>query len=100
MLDHKEIMLWYESGRTMKTTFLDSHFPVLANFGSLAEKYLYSDSNSCLIKLGMIGETITSLCFSYDRLPLPADNTAANRIRSLFREGMLPRDLSEVLHAL
>ena len=36
--------------------FLESHFPVLANFGELAEKYLYSDPNSCLIKLGMIGE--------------------------------------------
>lgn len=51
--------------------FLDSHFPVLANFGGLAEKYLYSDPNSCLIKLGMIGETIVDLCFSYDRIPLP-----------------------------
>lgn len=80
--------------------FLDSHFPVLANFGRLAEKYLYSDSNSCLIKLGMIGETIPNLCFTYDRIPLPADNTTANRISSLLRQGMLPCDLSEVLHAL
>ena len=80
--------------------FLESHFPVLANFGRLAEKYLYSDSNSCLIKLGMIGETITNLCFTYDRLPLPADNTAANRISGLLREGMISRDLSEILHAL
>ena len=80
--------------------FLESHFPVLANFGRLAEKYLYSNSNSCLIKLGMIGETIANLCFTYDRIPLPADNTAVNRINSLLREGMIPRDLSEVFHAL
>ncbi len=80
--------------------FLNSHFPVLANFGELAEKYLYSDSNSCLMKLGMIGETIVNLCFTYDRIPLPSDNTAANRINSLFREGMITRDLKEVLHAL
>ena len=46
--------------------FLNSRFPVLANFGELAEKYLYSDSNSCLMKLGMIGETIVNLCFTYD----------------------------------
>ena len=26
----------------------------------LAEKYCYSDSNSCLMKLGMIGETIVT----------------------------------------
>lgn len=80
--------------------FLSSHFPVLANFGELAEKYLYSDSNSCLMKLGMIGETIVNLCFTYDRIPLPQDNTAANRINGLFREGMITRDLKDVLHAL
>ncbi len=80
--------------------FLTSHFPVLANFGELAETYLYSDSNSCLMKLGMIGETIVNLCFTYDKIPLPQDNTAANRINSLFREGMITRDLKDVLHAL
>ena len=80
--------------------FLSSYFPVLANFGALAEKYLYSDSNSCLMKLGMIGETIVNLCFTYDRIPLPQDNTAANRINGLFREGMIARDLKDVLHAL
>ena len=80
--------------------FLKNTFPVLANFGELAEKYLYSDSNSCLMKLGMIGETIVNLCFTYDRIPLPQDNTAATRINSLFREGMITRDLKDVLHAL
>jgi len=38
-------------------TFLETGFPVLASFGGLAEQYCYSDSNSCLMKLGMIGET-------------------------------------------
>lgn len=80
--------------------FLNSSFPVLANFGELAEKYLYNDSNSCLMKLGMIGETIVNLCFTYDRIPLPSDNTASNRINVLFREGMITRDLKDVLHAL
>ena len=80
--------------------FLKNTFPVLANFGELAEKYLYSDSNSCLMKLGMLGETIVNLCFTYDKIPLPRDNTAANRINDLFREGMITRDLKDVLHAL
>lgn len=80
--------------------FLKDQFPVLANFGELAEKYLYSDSNSCLMKLGMIGETIVNLIFTYDRIPLPYDNTAVKRIDTLFREGMLTRDLVDILHAL
>ncbi len=41
--------------------FLKKEFLVLANFGELAEKYCYSDSNSCLMKLGMIGETIVMM---------------------------------------
>ena len=80
--------------------FLNSHFPVLANFGELAEKYLYSDSNACLMKLGMLGETIVNLCFTYDKIPLPQDNTAANRINKLFREGMIAPDLKDIFHAL
>ena len=80
--------------------FLNSYFPVLANFGELAEKYCYSDANSCLLKLGMIGETIVNLIFTYDRLELPYDNTAVARIDTLLREGLITRDISDILHAL
>ena len=80
--------------------FLDKDFPVLANFGRLAEKYCYSDSNSSLMKLGMIGETIVNLMFTYDRIALPVENTAVNRIATLFREGLLTQDLVDILHAL
>ena len=41
--------------------FLNKDFPVLANFGRLAEEYCYNDSNSALMKLGMIRETIINL---------------------------------------
>ncbi|MBQ3643475.1 MAG: type I restriction-modification system endonuclease [Candidatus Riflebacteria bacterium] len=80
--------------------FLKKDFPVLANFGELAEKYLYSDSNSCLMKLGMIGETIGNMMFAYDNIPFPVDNTAVKRIDTLYREGLLSRDLVDVLHSL
>ena len=66
--------------------FLNDQFPVLGNFGELAEKYLYSDSNSCLMKLGMIGETIVNLMFTYDQIPLPRENTAVKRIDVLLRK--------------
>lgn len=80
--------------------FLEAHFPVLANFGELAETYCYSDPNSCLMKLGMIGETIVNLIFTYDRIPVPCDNSAVNRINALFSEGLLTKDLTDILHAL
>jgi len=80
--------------------FLEKDFPVLANFGELTEKYCYSDSNSCLMKLGMIGETIVNLMFTYDRIQLPYDNTAVTRIDILLSEGLLTSDLASILHGL
>ena len=80
--------------------FLETEFPVLAQFGQKAEAYLYSDSNSCLMKLGMIGETVVNLMFTYDRITLPFENTAVNRIAALSREGLLTQDLVDILHAL
>lgn len=80
--------------------FLDKDFPVLSQFGKKAEAYLYSDSNSCLMKLGMIGETVVNLMFTYDRIMPPSENTAVNRIGVLFREGLLTQDLVDILHAL
>lgn len=80
--------------------FLKKEFPVLANFGELAEKYCYSDSNSCLMKLGMIGETIVNLMFTYDRIQLPYDNTAVTRIDTLLNEGLITSDLASILHGL
>ncbi len=80
--------------------FLNKDFPVLANFGKLAEQYCFSDPNSCLIKLGMIGETIVNLMFTYDDVTLPDDNTAVARIGTLAREGLLSRDIGDILHAL
>lgn len=80
--------------------FLDQDFPVLANFGKLAEQYLFSDANSCLMKLGMIGETVVNLMFTYDNIPIPDDNTAVKRINILQDEGLLTRDLTDILHAL
>ena len=80
--------------------FLETEFPVLANFGSLAERYCYTDPNSCLMKLGMIGETIVNLMFTYDKIPLPNDNSAVNRINVLSSEGLLTKDLIDILHAL
>lgn len=80
--------------------FLDKQFPVLSKIGGLAEKYCYSDSNSCLIKLGMLGETIVNLMYAYDKVPDPEDDSAANRIKHLQSLGLLSKDLVSILHIL
>ena len=43
-------------------SFLRTQFPGLEKTGEFAERYLYSDSNSCLFKLGLLCEDIVIKC--------------------------------------
>jgi type I restriction enzyme R subunit len=69
-------------------SFLSDMFPALEKLGTLAENYLHSDPNSCLIKLGILAETIVNYMFELDGMPpLPIEkDTHANRINALTRE--------------
>ncbi len=51
--------------------FLEEKWPILARLGSNAESYIYSDSNSALIKLGLFAEKLVSLMFELDNIDLP-----------------------------
>jgi type I restriction enzyme R subunit len=82
-------------------SFLEEKWPLLASIGSTAEKYVYTDSNSCLIKLGLLGESIVKLMFVLDNIDEPKeDNTHANRIKLLRKEGLIPKDIDDILYAL
>ena len=82
-------------------SFFEEKWPLMASLGSMAEKYLYTDSNSCLIKLGLFAEAIVQLMFMLDKLPEPqVDNTHANRIKVLVSEGLLPNDIQNILYAI
>jgi type I restriction enzyme R subunit len=63
--------------------FLDKAFPVLANLGGTAENYLYTDTNSCLIKLCLFGETIVNLMLQLDRIDPPEYDNTQKRVISL-----------------
>lgn len=81
-------------------SFLQERFPLLAKLGDFAELYCFSDPNSSILKSGMINESIVNLVFTYDSIPLPYENTAVNRINTLSREGMITRDICDIMHAL
>ena len=81
--------------------FLGNRFPELAMMGSLAEDYLYTDGNSCIIKLGLFGETLVNLMMEFDAVAPPeVENTHANRIKALKREGLIAPDIDDMLYAL
>ncbi|MCM1166815.1 MAG: hypothetical protein NC401_12485, partial [Ruminococcus sp.] len=61
--------------------FLRKYWPALAQIGETAENYLFTDPNSCLIKLGMLAERLVLEIFAFENIPQPdTDNTHANRI--------------------
>ena len=66
----------------------EKEFPALAKLGKLAESYCYSDPNSALYKIRKIGETITTLVYEYDSLPVPTGNISdipqVTRINTLY----------------
>lgn len=78
--------------------FLKDNFPSLENLGTLAETYLYTDPPSAIMKLGILCETMIELIYQYDRVNPPQNNTAIGRIDMLSREGLLPREVVDILH--
>lgn len=52
-------------------SFLRTQFPGLEKTGEFAERYLYSDSNSCLFKLGLLCEDIVNKMFDFDNIAMP-----------------------------
>lgn len=82
--------------------FLESHWEDLAKIGSLAERNVYVDSNTCLFKLGLFAETLVQYMMAYDQIDLPDgwENTQNNRIRILKRYDMLPREIDDTLFVL
>lgn len=81
--------------------FLKRYWPALAQIGAAAENYLYSDPNACLYKLGMFGERLILEIFAFEHISEPTiDNTHANRIRLLKREGLIPQKIDEILYVL
>jgi len=82
-------------------TFLESHWSDLAKLGDLAEKYVYSDANTSIIKQGMLSEVLVKYMLAYDGIEEPEyDNTHANRIRLLKRNDLLPREIDNTLYII
>lgn len=89
-----------ERERGSNFSFLAERFPVLARFGQQAERYWQSDANACLMKLGMIGETVVQLIYDIDGIAHPYKDDAVHRIDLLLKEDYITQDLAAILHTL
>lgn len=79
--------------------FLSEKWPELQKMGELAEQYVYTDSNTSFIKMGLIAEHIVKYMLAYDGIKEPkCDNTHANRIKLLKRNDLLPKEIDNILY--
>lgn len=74
--------------------FLHEKFPELAKLGALAERYVRSDPQSCMMKAGLLCEGMIRVMFVVDDIALPDRCDAAERIDILQRREALPPDVA------
>ena len=74
--------------------------PVLYRIAQLAESYLYTDPNGCLVKLRQFAEVMVNEVLQTEHIALPYDNTQANRINLLKHKEIIEYQLANLLHQL
>ncbi|MFY9151774.1 MAG: type I restriction-modification system endonuclease [Prolixibacteraceae bacterium] len=80
--------------------FLSSEYPILANLGTLAEKYIHDDPNSSLFKMRLFGEKAVEAIFEIHQLDFPYDNTAFRRLEVLKDEAILEDNILGLFHTI
>lgn len=80
--------------------FLTKYWPDMAEIGKTAEMYLYSDSNACIYKLGLLEERIVSEICKFENVDLPEESSNADRIRYLKSIGVIPKNIDDILYAV
>ena len=84
----------------MNFSFLADKWPLLAEMGDLAEKNLYHDPNTSLIKLRMFGETIAKYLLAYENIKDPEDGKPISRLNILAAKGVIPDRLLPLFHSI
>lgn len=81
-------------------TFLSPDWPVLSELGDLAERNLYIDPNTSLIKLRMFSEVLAKYLLAYEKIEEPVDGSQISRINMLGNSGIIPDRLLPLFHSL
>ncbi|GGK95648.1 type I restriction-modification system endonuclease [Deinococcus radiotolerans] len=74
--------------------------PLLAQLGTLAERYAVQDPNTALLKLRQYGELLARVIAARSGHLLDEDETQVARLARLQREGVLPREVWQLLTEL
>ncbi|WP_407681692.1 type I restriction-modification system endonuclease [Pseudalkalibacillus salsuginis] len=80
--------------------FLDDHWSLLTNLGETAERNLYIDPNTTLIKLRLFAETLTKYVLAYEEIKETYDTNQVDRLSVLRRDDLITEELYTMLDTI
>lgn len=81
-------------------SFFKGKWDVLANLGETAEKNVYHDPHTTVMKLRLFAETLTKFVLAAENIKEVYSTTQVDRINTLRREGLVEPDLFEMFEML
>ncbi|WP_460223728.1 hypothetical protein, partial [Bacillus cereus] len=85
---------------TSNFSFFREKWDVLANLGETAERNVYYDPHTTLMKLRLFGETLTKFILASENIREAYSTTQVDRINTLRREGLLEPELIDMFETL
>lgn len=73
---------------------------MLANLGETAERNMYYDPHTTLMKLRLFGETLAKVILAMENIKEAYNTSQVDRIQTLRREGLLEKELYDMFDAL
>lgn len=80
--------------------FLHNRWEILSNLGEMAERNLFIDPNTSLIKLRMFGETMTKFICALEEMDETKELTQVERLSQLKRDDLITDEIEDYLHTL
>ncbi|MFH1300167.1 MAG: type I restriction-modification system endonuclease [Planctomycetota bacterium] len=80
--------------------FLAKHDVVLVKFAALAERYVFDDANSALVKLRQFGELLAEHCAAYAGIALDEQESFRGVLDKLWNAGVTGSQISQLFHGL
>src|SRR5690606_18865595 len=81
-------------------SFLEEKWSILAQLGEMAERNVYIDPHTSLMKLRLFGETITKYIFAMEEMADSRELNQHDRSNQLKQQELLPQEVLEILHTI
>ncbi|WP_144460719.1 type I restriction-modification system endonuclease [Siminovitchia fortis] len=80
--------------------FLSGKWAILANLGETAERNVFIDPNTTLMKLRVFAETLTKYVLAYEEIKETYDTKQTDRIHALRADDLITKELEEILDTI